>query len=195
MNEQIIVKFEGFGKIPRLSRGIIITEKLDGTNAQVHVLECGRVLAGSRNRYITPEDDNYGFAKWVKENEDALRTLGPGRHFGEWWGHGIQRGYGLTTRRFSLFNVSRWWDSHNSTYGVVGENIPPECCHVVPVLYNGPFSTRMVEQALDDLGYYGSWAAMGFKEPEGVMVYHTAANVVFKKTIMNDVTFKGNVGE
>ncbi|HLE80817.1 MAG TPA: RNA ligase family protein, partial [Dehalococcoidia bacterium] len=99
--------FQEFGKIYRLSRDCIITEKIDGTNAQVVVLEDGRVLAGSRNRWITPEADNFGFARWVKEHEEELRSLGPGRHYGEWWGSGIQRGYGLKEKRFSLFNVSR----------------------------------------------------------------------------------------
>jgi hypothetical protein len=79
----------------------------------------------SRSRWITPDDDNFGFAAWVEANRDELLTLGPGRHFGEWWGSGIQRGYGLPKgeKRFSLFNVSRWGESR------------PACCHVVPVLY------------------------------------------------------------
>ncbi|MCJ7726507.1 MAG: hypothetical protein MUP76_09000, partial [Acidimicrobiia bacterium] len=47
------------------------------------------------SRWITPEVDNYGFARWVKDHEEELRTgLGAGLHFGEWWGQGIQRRYG-----------------------------------------------------------------------------------------------------
>ena len=52
----------------------------------------------------------FGFARWVETNRERLITLlGPGLHFGEWWGSGIQRGYGLTKgdKRFSLFNVER----------------------------------------------------------------------------------------
>ena len=30
------------------------------------------MFAGSRKRWITPEKDNYGFAKWVQANSDAL---------------------------------------------------------------------------------------------------------------------------
>lgn len=79
--------FEEFQKIARLSRECCISEKIDGTNAQVHVLEDGTVLAGSRNRYVTPEADNFGFARLVQEHQDELRAgLGIGRHFGEWWG-------------------------------------------------------------------------------------------------------------
>src|SRR5258708_1600570 len=138
--------FHEFPKIARLSRDCIITEKIDGTNAQVVVLEDGRVLAGSRSRFLTKETDNFGFHLWVTQHEDELRGLGPGRHYGEWWGSGIQRGYGLRKgeKRFSLFNVSRWGTER------------PTCCHVVPVLYMGPF-TRIEDGqgpwdvALDDL--------------------------------------------
>jgi hypothetical protein len=58
---------------------MVITEKLDGTNAQIFIADDGEVIAGSRNRWITPLNDNFGFARWVFENEDALRALGP-RH-------------------------------------------------------------------------------------------------------------------
>ena len=182
--------FEEFGKIARLSRGCVITEKIDGTNAQVHVLDDGRVLVGSRNRYITPEADNYGFAKWVKAHEDELRGLGPGRHFGEWWGSGIQRGYGLLNgeKRFSLFNVARWGEGRDTT------KFPQErplCCQVVPVLWTGEFTTEAVEAALDSLRQTGSHAARGFMRPEGVVIWHEAARVLFKKTLEKDQEPKG----
>lgn len=78
------MEFAEFPKIARLSREIIVTEKVDGTNAQVFIGEEGTVLVGSRNRWITPKDDNFGFAAWVEANKDAILKLGPGRHFGEW---------------------------------------------------------------------------------------------------------------
>src|SRR5580692_3598930 len=123
-NKESII-FEPFPSIKRLAKGCVVSEKLDGSNGQVRILEDGTVLAGSRNRFITPEDDNYGFARWVKDHEDELRTgLGIGIHYGEWWGSGIQRRYGLKEKRFSLFNSGRWTD-----------DVRPACCHVVPVLY------------------------------------------------------------
>ena len=171
--------FTGFPKIARLSREIVITEKIDGTNAQVFISESGEVLAGSRTRWITPEADNYGFAAWVKEHEEELRTLGPGSHFGEWWGKGIQRNYGLQERRFSLFN----------------QDTPlPACCHRVPVLYRGPFSMEAVDEQIAFLKGRGSLAAPGFMNAEGVIVFHTAGNVCFKKTILKDEERKGNHG-
>lgn len=171
-------EFQEFNKIARLSRNAIITEKINGTNAQVHVLEDGTVLAGSRNRYITPESDHFGFAKWVKEHEDELRGLGEGRHFGEWWGSGIQGGYGLKNgeKRFSLFNVAKWGD----------DAVRPKCCHVVPVLYSGLFTTEAVIECLDNLAKSGSVASPGFMDPEGVVIYHEAARTLFKKTLKKD---------
>lgn len=171
--------FIAFPKMPRLTREIIVTEKLDGTNAQILVGEDGTVLAGSRTRWITPDADNYGFARWVQDHADDLRQLGVGRHFGEWWGAGIQRRYGLTEKRFSLFNTARWSSER------------PACCHVVPVLYQGPFDTACVEDAIADLRMGGSVAAPGFMDPEGVVVFHIAGNVGFKKTLHKDEMPKG----
>ena len=170
-------EFKPFPKMPRLAREIVITEKIDGTNGQVHVTEDGDVIAGSRTRWITPAEDNYGFARWVEEHSSELRELGPGSHFGEWWGAGIQRRYGRSgqgAKTFSLFNVARWGTER------------PACCEVVPTLYRGPFSERMIEKTLFDLTMKGSSAAPGFMDPEGIIVFHTAAQMGFKRTIRDD---------
>lgn len=180
------VEFKSFPSISRLSRQVIITEKLDGTNAQIYVSDSGKVRAASRNRWITPEDDNHGFAKWVKDHEDELRTgLGPGYHFGEWWGQGIARKYGLKEKRFSLFNVSRWDDSLRD---VVKHPTPrPSCCHVVPVLnILATFDSFMIDETLSCLSEDGSYAAPGFMNPEGIVVFHPASGTLFKKTLDGD---------
>ena len=176
-------EFIPYQKIGRLKRTMVITEKIDGTNAQVHVLEDGTILAGSRNRYVTPEADNFGFAAWVKAHEDELRGLGPGRHFGEWWGSGIQRGYGLADgeKRFSLFNTSRW----------NVENPPPACCLTVPVLGVWTFDTRIIDETIAHLAQHGSVAAPGFMKPEGIVVFQAATGTLFKVTIEKDEQPKG----
>lgn len=159
------IEFQPFPKIARLNRECVITEKIDGTNAQVSIDDDGVIMAGSRSRWITPgkSTDNYGFAAWVQDNADELRKLGPGNHFGEWWGSGIQGGYGLPKgeKRFSLFNVALWEDN----------NLRPDCCRVVPTLYRGPFSTLAVEDAVRRLRDYGSIAAPGFMKPKGIIVW------------------------
>ena len=178
-------EFQGFPKIARLSREIVVTEKIDGTNAQVFVSPDGQqILAGSRNRWLDLGDDNFGFAAWVNAHRDELLALGPGRHFGEWWGAGIQRRYGLSEKRFSLFNVQRWappgWPP-----GPKQQELPP-CCSLVPIIYAGMFDTQEIEGCLERLRYNGSYAAPGFMDPEGIVVYHTAGNVGFKKTLEKD---------
>jgi hypothetical protein len=173
------VTFEGFKSISRLNRRVVVTEKIDGTNAQVHVLADGSVLAASRNRYIQPGDDGFGFAAWVKAHADELRELGEGRHFGEWWGAGIQRRYGLTEKRFSLFNVAKWGDER------------PACCHVVPVLWEGDFLDLDVRRVAGNLACEGSAAAPGFMNPEGIVIFHTPSNELFKYTLDKNDAHKG----
>ena len=176
--------FVAFPKMARHSRRVIVTEKIDGTNAQVHVTDDGQLLAGSRNRWITPEDDNFGFAKWVESHREELLNLGPGSHFGEWWGSGIQRGYGLKNgdKRFSLFNVGRWT-----------ENPPPACCSVVPILWDGPNDEPNLPAILSALREAGSVASPFFYEPEGVVIFHTASRTLTKKTLVKDDEPKGVV--
>lgn len=173
------MEFEPFDKIPRLRRGCVITEKIDGTNAQIYFADDGSMHVGSRNRWITPTDDNYGFARWAHENEQELRKLGPGRHFGEWWGAGIQRRYNVPDKRFSLFNTGRWLP-------VVGTDAFPTCVSLVPVLHNGDFTTNAVDDAMARLRAGGSVAAPGFMDPEGVVVFHVASRTLYKCTLGND---------
>lgn len=195
--------FEGFPKIGRLKRDMVITEKIDGTNAQVIILrghetcsgteDAGKFIAvkddmwmyaASRTRLITPAADNFGFAKWVQAHADELWTLGPGRHFGEWWGQGIQRNYGLTEKRFSLFNTHRW-QSENSGR--------PACCSVVPVLARHTFDSRVIDETLIRLEAFGSVASPGFMRPEGVVIFHVPTQTMYKRTLEKDDEPKGKV--
>lgn len=178
-----MIEFVPFQKIPRLSRECVITEKIDGTNACIYIGEDSEFLVGSRTRWITPEDDNHGFAKWAHAHKEELLTLGPGTHFGEWWGNGIQRNYSQTTKRFSLFNTHRW------------SEVRPACCDLVPVLYSGLLDEygvlKGVKSSIKRLTEEGSAAAPGFMKPEGIVIYHTAANLYFKKTLDKDEEWKG----
>ena len=183
--------FEGFAKIPRLSRDCIITEKIDGTNGQIYIyqLEDGRTIiqAGSRNRWVTPENDNHNFAKWVRDNgEQLIKELGVGRHYGEWWGRGINSRYKDAPKTFSLFNAGRW-----ATEAAEGRLT---VCKVVPILYTGPFSTVFIEAIIERLRESKSHVWPG-AEAEGVVIYHTASATMFKKTLKGDESYKGKVGD
>lgn len=195
------VEFVEFPKMARLSRECIITEKIDGTNACIKITEDGGFLTGSRTRWITPSDDNYGFSAWAHKHIKELMMLGPGTHFGEWWGSGCQRGYGLSNgeKRWSLFNIARWCLAGQEPQRIPTadpriekyQQVLPECCSLVPLLYRGMFDTNTVDAALLHLKVHGSKAAPGFMRPEGVVCYHVAANVGFKKTIEKDEEYKG----
>ena len=193
-----MVEFSEFEKISRLNREVIVTEKIDGTNGQIHIrpkagdeLEMGYdtqievngephlIRAGSRNRWVLHlgSDDNNGFGPWVHQHAHELAALGAGAHFGEWWGLGIQRKYGVPEKRWSLFNVSRWTETR------------PECCHVVPIIDRG-IGFECVYKAIASLTEMGSMAAPGFMKPEGVVAYHVHSRQLFKMTIEKDQEHK-----
>ncbi len=211
------IEFRAWPKIPRLNRGMVVTEKIDGSNAAVivipsfdateynlHELTPGDIIyngqgvvvrdfegelyvvaAQSRKRVLAPgkSTDNFGFAGWVRGHAQAFAdALGPGYHYGEWWGLGIQRGYGQTKRRFSLFNVAR--------YATVEL---PEDADLVPVLYEGIFDNAAIDAIVAELRRGGSLAAPG-QPAEGVVVFHTASRSVYKVLCENDGIPKGQGG-
>lgn len=206
------MEFVAHPSTKRWFRDIVITEKIDGSNAAVIIKRndetepewvntlgsVGSVFydgvlyhvgAQSRKRLLQvgKSTDNFGFASWVSENAVSLvMALGEGRHFGEWWGAGIQRGYGLTSgdRRFSLFNVAKWIQPNVRDYidsvsvdigGVPG-------LRTVPVLYQGRNSEAAIRITAKKLHMSGSHAEPGFKPPEGVAIFHVASNKIFKFT-------------
>jgi len=183
--------FVPFAKIPRWSRDIIITEKIDGTNGSIFIDPItDEFLIGSRNRWIQPGNDNHGFAMWATQNEAALRRLGPGHHFGEWWGTGIQRRYNLSEKRFSLFNVGRFTPE---ALAELNQGPGQIVFRAVPVLYSGPNFEFAISRALTQLRETGSLAAPGFNDPEGIVIFHTASGHLYKKTLKDDEKPKGQI--
>jgi len=184
-----MIEFKHWPKIIRIEnkRKPIFTEKIDGTNAciAIHPLSPENedhnaittvgdgiinpklgIWAQSRNHFLSPNNDNYGFAKWVEDNKEDLITLGPGHHYGEWWGRGIGRNYGQTERFFSLFNIFKW-GSHNSN--------TPKCCNIVPII-----RANTIEDVVAELRFFGSKAVPGWMKPEGAVMYEPDAGPYFK---------------
>jgi hypothetical protein len=204
-----VIEFEAWPKTPRLNREkMFITEKIDGTNAAVGVklitdrddFKAGNgpmvakevhfdgytvaVYAQSRKRLVTPMDDNYGFAGWVWRNADELALiLGPGLHFGEWWGLGVQRGYGMSGKVFSLFNTKRWHWMNDPEFEGTGIFDALGC---VPHLYTGAYDLAAARATLDDLKVHGSVAAPGFMNPEGIVIHLYEAGKNYKMTFDGD---------
>lgn len=173
---------------------MVITEKIDGTNACIVIGELGEdgefpFACQSRKRLITPEDDNHGFASWAYERKDELTTfLGPGRHYGEWWGKGLNRGYGMDRKVFSLFNTKRWGPG-------VGWDERPDGVDVVPELFRGKFDTEAIELTKSRLKLNGSYAAPGFDDPEGIVIWHEAGGYKFKSTYDKCDTYEWDGGK
>jgi hypothetical protein len=215
-----VSKYPKFRPIPRLHRRVVLTEKIHGSNGLIEITPVDEfndpngigvvvihngehyvVRAGSRNRWLTPDDDNYGFAKFVWDNAQSLAALGAGKHYGEWFGKGIQHGYGLDEKRFALFNVAKWYDPRDPE---VTEQFlrtfpkaqpAPEAVTVVPVIsvIDGKYLSEAVDDALHTLESEGSFIAPGFRDPEGVVVFHDAAGAYFKVTLQNDESPKSKV--
>lgn len=175
-------EFKGFSKIPRsVNESYTITEKIDGTNGCVVITEDGDIYAQSKSRIITPnhdglETDNYGFAAWVVQHAEELKLLGPGYHYGEWWGPGIQRRYFENNRVFSLFS---WW---------LNQDQIPGCCRVVPVI------AQTIEQATERLMNEGSIACPGFFNPEGFVVTSNLHRKILYKVILNETDKRDSRG-
>jgi len=164
------VEFRPWAKIVRGNPFMAtITEKINGTNACIVIKEGEIVAVQSRKRFITPESDNFGFARWVKENEVELLSLEDGYHYGEWAGEGIQKNpLKLAGKHFFLFNTFRWNPDNPNK---------PDCCDVVPVLFNGKMNSSTVEglllKMIDD----------DTVEHEGVVVYYHNTRNYTKHTI------------
>jgi hypothetical protein len=164
--------FVQWPKIPRYkNEKITITEKIDGTNGAIIITEWGDVFAQSRNRLLTSNcsDDNFGFGSWVEYNKSDLLHLGVGYHFGEWWGLGIQRRYGMKQKAFSIFNTFRPADKL------------PEIVRQVPILSDD------IDEALTLLKEQGSQAAPGFMNPEGIVIYSHLHKTRYKIILEEDL--------
>ena len=166
--------FKAWPKIKRDNPfNVTITEKIDGTNSCVIIENNELVGVQSRNRLITPEDDNYGFSQWVEDNKEEILTLGDGYHYGEWAGPGIQKNpHDLAEKEFFLFNTFRWNKSNQNKHS---------CCSVVPVLFQG----ELKENTIEDLLLQLQKNANEKQTPEGIIVYYHAFRTYTKHTIKN----------
>lgn len=160
-------EFKAFPKISQIGKVFMcITQKIHGTNAQIYIYpdpETGemKLLTGSRTRWIYPGDDNYGFAEFVHNHkQEFIEKLGPGAHFGEWAGPGINSGEGLTEKTFVLFDHWKYPPERP---------LPPRT-KVVPVLYTGPMNIGAIDFVMQHLKEKGSELVPGFMRPEGVVV-------------------------
>lgn len=159
------MEFKEFPKIQQLEKiHLRITQKINGTNAQIVIFETENgfnLKCGSRNRWITPDDDNFGFARFVYENKaEFIEKLGIGSHFGEWCGPGIQSSEGLSVKTLVLFDHWKFPSDRP---------LPPNTV-TVPVLYLGKFDSKVIPETIEKLKTEGSLLVPGFMRVEGAVV-------------------------
>lgn len=176
------IEFKAYPKTQRLSNEIItISEKIDGSNGVLYVDHTSRtVMAGSRSRWLeddgTKSWDNHGFGAWVKENEEKLLNLPEGYHYGEWYGKGINRNYGLKDRRFMLFNLDRYIRFFDETD--LPKELEPET--VVALLTGDEDLHDQLECIQTSLKENGSLHVPGFKSTEGIILRFRLSAKVYK---------------
>ena len=176
------VNYNSFPSIERLENiYCIISEKIDGTNSLIEINETN-VRFGSRNRYISFSDDNAGFANFFKDYEarfeDAAKDITtdesyPLRIYGEWFGCGIQRGYGLKDKFFMPFNS--FYSEKLIEYQVPNVIAPN-------IMYTGKFSMEVVDTCMQQLKLNGSGVVKDYKQPEGIVIFFPKYNFRLKET-------------
>lgn len=211
------MEFKKWDSIPRLSKErMTITEKIDGTNSAIRIREVTdetpvseldnklctvgngtdnyAVFVQSRSRFLQPtkNDDNFGFARWVYDTAPELVSiLGVGDHYGEWWGSGIQRGYGLEKgeKRFSLFHATRWME----TIKVMPGSTSVHALCTVPLLYTGDFEGGVITRLKETMRLKGSMVVEHGFNAEGFVVQLREAGSAYKVLLENDDLHKWQV--
>ena len=184
-----MTKFTPWPKIPRLHLArLAILEKIDGTNAAVRVgpdeevcplrvpIEYAVVGVQSRTQLITPDMDNFGFAAWAHGQLYLAEVLGPGAHFGEWAGPGIQKNpLGLDEKYFFLFEWFKWPLERL----LEAQKLVPNL-RVAPVLFEGDYGHYIIKRTFDDLARTGSHVVTHSASAEGIVIH--LGGTMFKMT-------------
>jgi hypothetical protein len=88
--------------------------KLHGTNSAIKCHSNGTVVAQSRTTELTLENDNAGFARWVKNNENFWNLKNDLVIYGEWVGPNVQKGVAVSQiprKSFAVFAARSLLDS------------------------------------------------------------------------------------
>ena len=189
------MSYPSFSSIERLENLYChITEKVDGTNGLIYIGDKYEayypyelIRFGSRNRWITTEDDNCGFANFFSQYKAELDDIidlirlekgevekgYSSQIYGEWFGKGIQRGYNLEAKFFMPF--SEYFATKMIDAGIAHIKMPV-------TLYSGKFSVEILEGCMNKLKDEGSQVVPGYNRPEGVVVYFPKHNFRLKET-------------
>ena len=100
---------------------LVAQPKIDGTNGLVVCTvngrgECCQIESGSRNRFLTVEDDNEGFAKYVSENYDSFEKATYVIFYGEFTKKGKFLVKPEFFHKFFVFDIVTMADCVTKTY-------------------------------------------------------------------------------
>lgn len=193
--------------------------KLHGTNAAVQCHRDGRIVAQSRTTELTVENDNAGFAKWVKSNEALWQdTRNNVRQnviiYGEWIGPGIQKGVAVSEipqRSFVVFAARPL--ANGAPYGdslLVDPEVLEGLIDGIPDAYVLPWQSESIEvdfsktaeELAVGLAIVNLWVALVEKEDPWVnevfgvkgtgegLVFYPVSNDHLGMTNFNNLVFK-----
>lgn len=202
--------FEKFPSLTRFSHGWTITEKLDGSNGQILVLDrrdpkAGAIsglgmgddwepderalavvgdyviFAGSRKRLLTADKQGDHFGFAKFVQERAEEIVAK---LGEGRHFGEWVGKGVNKRHYNL--DEKRFVLFNAPRWEHADR--PDRIDTVPILGSGyidnPNAAAIGAMAM--LKEFGSVYAKGFMNPEGVVMHHGPSNTTFKKTFDYD---------
>ena len=135
----------GLGKISKVNYRSKI--KLHGTNAGIQHHSDGSVVAQSRTTILSPTQDNFGFGKWVKENEEYWTVNNSTGHyrsgliiFGEWAGSGVNKDdVAISSLPQKIFVVFAAQKMDDPTYFITEPELLSEMVKGIPNTYVLPW--------------------------------------------------------
>lgn len=150
--------------------------KIDGTNSQVFLKDDGMLGFGSRNREITPNDDNAGFAKAMLENKELyngllaiLKDHPSYTIYGEWLVPHTLKSYTQDSwKKFYVFDVLNEETHKYLTYKEYSDLLK-DCpnIHIIPLMEELQNPTReQIEERLQKTGAFLCAAGLG----EGIVI-------------------------
>lgn len=148
---------------------IIVTEKIDGANASIHIDENGQATCYSRNIELHTGETLRGFYQFVQEliKQSSLTTLRNITIYGEWL---VPHKINYIEQAYKNFYVFAVYSESTNSYiqwsevESVAKFLGLSLC---PVFYNGRFTSNKVnEQVLNFVG-----KSMLGNEGEGVVIH------------------------
>lgn len=201
--------FQEFPKLTRFSHDWVVTEKIDGTNAQIYIEQLDSLINEnpSLSRGTAPDDDlilkivcagglDYAVMAgsrnrmlsrrtdnhgWAKFVQENAEVLYDTLGVGRHFGEWF--GLGIGKRQYDL-KEKRFALFNVSRWANV--ELPPQVM-TAPVLFEGYLAdSTQFGTILSDLRQKGSRVTEGFMNPEGIVMFHRPSQTLFKKTFDYD---------